>query len=500
MGNKPAESKALIDFSLEETIYKPGDTIKGKIEILFNDQNIVDKFTNPQIKCFIIQSRVWHISIYTEDNRTNINGSTTITPLIDNHSEEEEENKFEGIKKAFTFKIPDNITPSLEWPNKKNEFAFIRNYFCVQVPELKIQKEILILIQKLPDLSKRLLKVAKEEAIKKAFKKDGKIRVEASYPQYSYPALSTIPLTVAINAIDNEVVLKEVTVSLKRLLEFNYKKSNKVDKKVLQFMYRETIKINENKKNLLFKIPFKDGKEIDFCFSKSMYKSKDEVSCILPNVKTDIIKVSYYIKIIVVLHGLLNKNIPLKLGIDFQSKGEDNANEDLFDNFGDTVVKINKGKIPIENDWVYMKYNPNMENNDINLNDNLMQLKKSAQEKFYNRRSSTPEAKDKNFDDMKIINIDNSENNLNKMQSKPINIINNFDEMNNNINNNMNMNEFNDNMINMDNFGQNNFNYDDSDLPSMAEVEKGHNLNYMNFKVDNDNYNNNDANLNYPDL
>jgi len=265
-------------------------------------------------------------------------------------------------------------------------------------------------------------------------------------------------------------------------------------------MYRETIKINENKKTLLFKIPFKDGKEIDFCFSKSMYKSKDEVSCILPNVKTDIIKVSYYIKIIVVLHGLLNKNIPLKLGIDFQSKGEDNANEDLFDNFGDTVVKINKGKIPIENDWVYMKYNPNMENNDINLNDNLMQLKKSAQEKFYNKRSTTPEAKDKNFDDMKIINIDNSEINLNKMQSKPINIINNFDEMNNNINNNMNMNEFNDNMINMDNFGQNNFNYDDSDLPSMAEVEKGHNLNYMNFKVDNDNYNNNDANLNYPDL
>ena len=34
MGNKPAESKALIDFSLEETIYKPGDILK--ILFLYN--------------------------------------------------------------------------------------------------------------------------------------------------------------------------------------------------------------------------------------------------------------------------------------------------------------------------------------------------------------------------------------------------------------------------------------------------------------------------------
>ena len=206
--------------------------------------------------------------------------------------------------------------------------------------------------------------------------------MEASYPQSSFPALSPIPISVFLNSSESDMKIKEVVVSLNRLLEFKYKGSDKIYKKILQVMYKEKreIKDNNNIENFLFNIPFKDGKDINFNFSKSIYGTKDEVSCLLPNGNTNIIKVSYYVKIMAIPYGFFNKNIELKLTVDFYSKDKNDLNENVFNNFDKTVVKINSGKLPIENDGIYSNSNNNFNSaynfNEIDLNKNAVFIKR----------------------------------------------------------------------------------------------------------------------------
>ena len=551
MGNEQKDSKAIIDVILDNSVYLPGENISGKIEILFKEQIEANKLQNPKIEFSILQHKYWESSFSSRSDKLSLKSESNncFHEITKDFTRNDDKNIFPGIKISFIFMIPNDILPSLEWPNKKSEFAFIRNYFYVQIPELNIEKQVLIIIQKNPDKVQRILKVANEEDKKKYAGKNGGItRVEASYPQYSYPALGNIPLTVLVNSSGSDTKIKEVIVKLKRLLEFKSKNSEKVDKRILQVMYSETRKIKEKTENILFNIPFKDGKEIDFCFSKSMYRTKDEISCILPNVNTNIIKVSYYIKIIAIQSGLFNKNIELKLNVDFHSKGENNLNEKVFDNFGKTIVKINNGKIPLDKEGIYSSIK--FDNNDIDLNKNAVFLKKTKN-KIFLKRSITPDSYENNRNNMKFNNLNNnninmnfnmnnnmqnnfnapnSMNNMNNMNMNNMNLnnmnINNMNNLNinmnnisnmnnitnmnnfnmniNNINNmnnigNMNINNINNmNNINMNNFGNINSTFsqfNNCTLPSLTEVEQGHNLYYMN---KNKNNNNDNTKLNYP--
>ena len=63
------------------------------------------------------------------------------------------------------------------------------------------------MIQKSPDKVNRLLKIVKEEDNKKG----GNIRLEASYPKYSFPILSNIPVKIYINASKSDVKVKADT-------------------------------------------------------------------------------------------------------------------------------------------------------------------------------------------------------------------------------------------------------------------------------------------------
>lgn len=292
MGNKQEKSKAVVDVILDNSVYLPGENITGKVEILFKEQSTADKFPNPKLTFSIIQNKHWECKFSSENDKKEYEGELNKNYFLDssdNISNVEEKNKFQGLKKSFIYTIPNDITPSLEFPHEKYEFAFIRTYFCVQVPELDTEKQILIIIQKSPDTVNHLLKIVKEEN----YKNGGKIRIEASYPKYSFPIQSNIPVKVYVNASKSEVKVKEVNVLLKRVVEYKNKISNKIAKTIKQNMYSEKRKISENEENLSFDIPFKDGKDISYYFSQSMYGTKDEICCILPNINTDIINVFY---------------------------------------------------------------------------------------------------------------------------------------------------------------------------------------------------------------
>ena len=164
MGNKQEKSKAVVDVILDNSVYLPGENITGKVDILFKEQSAADQFPNPNLVFSIIQHQHWEYTFSSEDDKKVYEGKLNKNYFLessDNFSFAEDNNNFKGLKKSFIYTIPNDIIPSLEFPHEKHEFAFIRTYFCVQIPELNAEKQILIIIQKSPDKTNHLLKIVK---------------------------------------------------------------------------------------------------------------------------------------------------------------------------------------------------------------------------------------------------------------------------------------------------------------------------------------------------
>ena len=478
MGSSQKEAKAKINVILDTIIFLPGDNITGKINILPKNKNDNTILKHQGITFSILQQQSWQTLIFSEEQKkTSSNGQKDINCFCEKtqiYSELKEKNINEGITIPFLYIIPKDIIPSLEWPHSKSEFAYIRNFFCVKIPELDYETQIFIIIQKLPTKLPIPLKLKKEEEIRKyIFFSGGRIKVESSYPKSSYPILGKIPLTVSVDSSQSDNKIKEVNIKLKRKLEFFYKNSKKSKKKYLQVMYYESKKVNGIKENIEFNIPFKDGKDIEYYKENSMVNTDSEICCLIPNVNTDTIKVIYYIKISAIVEGLFNKNISLKMIVDFQSKDDKKKNKIVYDYFQERVTLINDGRIKINKDEPYLNYNNNFEFNNMNNNQNIAN-------NIINKNNNI------NNDNFNLINSNNNIDNFNNIKNNN-NINNNaYNINNNNVNNNNNKFDFNYiNMVN-DNFFNNNKieiekslpyppeeeNKDNNDLPSFEEIEK----------------------------
>ena len=472
MGSSQKEAKAKVNVILDTIIFLPGENITGKINILPKNRGDIQRLTNPEITFSILQQQNWQCFIFSENDDSSSNGQKDVNCFCEktnNFSEFKGRYISEGIQIPFLYIIPNDINPSFEWPHTKYEFAYIRNFFCVKIPELEFETQILIIIQKPPNKLQSPLTIKAEEEQKKFILFDaGKIIIEASYPKSSYPALGTIPLTVSVDTSQSEYKIKDITVKLKRRLEFSYKKSTNPKRKILELLYYEIKKVNEIKEKFLFNIPFKDGKDIEYYTSNSMIDENQEIFCLLPNVDTDMIKVYYYIKIIAVVDGLLAKNIEIKMMVDFYSKDEKTKNKNVFDFFGRKVTLINDGNIKLNNDEPYLNHNNNNKTNifDFNSNKVFIGVKGDIKKNIHNNINN-------NINNNNI----NNNNNFNKNNGYNNGINNNKNNMmnyNNNINNNLINNYYNNN-----NFGNNQMNLpkppeeDDLDLPSLEELERG---------------------------
>ena len=463
MGSSQKEAKARVDVVLDTTIFLPGENITGKINILPKDQNDIQRFTNPEITFSILQQQNWQCFLLSENQDSSSNGQKDVNYFCEktnNFSEFKDRKISEGIQIPFLYIIPNDINPSFEWPHTKYEFAYIRNFFCVKIPELEYETQILIIIQKPPNKLQSPLTVKAEEAQKKYILFDaGKIIIEGSYPKSSYPALGTIPLNVLVDTSKSEFKIKEITIKLKRSLEFRYKKSKSSKIKKLELLYYETKKMSGIKENILFNIPFKDGNDIEYYTSNSTIYENQEMFCLLPNVDTDMIKVCYYIKIIAVVDGLLAKNIELKMMVDFQSKDEKSKNKNVFDFFGKRVTLINGGNIKLNNDEPYLNHNNNNSNIlDFNSNKVFIGVKGDIKKNIYNNINNNNINNNNNF------NMDNAYNNgINNNQNNLMNY-----NINNNLVNNSN-NNFENNKMNLPKPPEE----DDLDLPSLEELERG---------------------------
>ena len=518
MGNKQKVAKPEVNIILDKEIYFPGENITGKIEILINiEQNLFDSHDPINLLFSIIQQKKWRTALYEEEDISSLNSTSDengISDLAKNMNNIIEFSNFKGIQLPFKYLIPKDITPSLEWPHSKKEFAFIRNFLCVKIPVLEFEKQTLIFVQKLPSPIQNPLKAEKEF---------GNIKITGTLTQPSYAALGKIDLSVSVDMSESDKKIKEITVKLKRKLELKHKSSQNVKKKILQILYYETRKISNIKETLNFNIPFKDGSDIKYDFSDSKFKTNEEISKFLPNVKTNAMDVCYYIKIKPNVTGFSSKETDLKLDVDYYIKDEDKIlfqiNNKVNDNSNNMInnnnMNNNNANFPFDlyKTQIFSKMNLANNNNagnqheinnipNIQNNENMMippplppreetfvlpSLTEVEKSRYYNNNNNINnniQYNNNNFNN----NINNN-NNFNYNMNDNNNFNNNMNN-NNNFNNNMDdNNNFNNNMNNNNNFNNNiNNNYYNNNIKSNNNDNK--NLNY------NNNINNNMNNIN----
>jgi len=351
MGNFNKKAKAKVDVELDSTIVLQGEMLNGKINITPNKGSDVTSLQNPQVLFSLLQEQNWQSYIFSEEEKTNKSGQSNNSFFGNqtlNCSQYKNKNFSDGISIPFQYKIPDNITPSLEYPHSRLEFAYIRNFLTINIPELSYKNKILLIIQKKPNKMSLPLKVSKVEERKKLILfGSGSILIEGSYPTYSFPILGDIPLTVRVDASKSDVLIKDVTVKLKRKLQFYSKAKLNSVRTILENMYEEKKKVCSKSEDLLFKIPFKDSNEIEYNLKCTPLGEGTQICCLIPNVDTNTINVFYYIKIIADPDDLLAKKIELKMPIDFHSKDEDTENRSVYDNFNNQLHQINSGQCDI---------------------------------------------------------------------------------------------------------------------------------------------------------
>ena len=360
MGNLSKRSKATVNVTLDNTILLPGEILNGRITIKPKQNSDVTRLQNPKIDIGIYQEQNWQSFIFSQEEKNSKDGASNTNFYSNqslNCSEYRNKNFSEGINIPFQYKIPEDLTPSFEWPHTRLEFASIRNFLTINIQELSYKTKILLIILKKPDPQKKPLNIVKIEERKKFLLfGTGSILVEGVYPKYSYPILGTIPFTVKIDAAQSDVLIKEVTVKLKRKLEFFSRNNLKSTRSILQNMYEEKKKVCSKTEDLLFKIPFRDSNEIEYYTKSSPLGENVEMCCLVPNVCASTMNVSYYIKVIADPDDLLAKKIEFKMPVDFHSKDENQLNRSVYDNFNKQVKKINSGDVDINNLEPYYQY------------------------------------------------------------------------------------------------------------------------------------------------
>ena len=481
MGNLCKKPKAKVTVTLDTTIILPGEILKGKINIQPNKDSDVTKLQNPKIEMAIIQEQNWQSFIFSQEDKTTRNGETNTNSYSNqtlNCLEFKDKNFSEGITIPFQYKIPEDIIPSLEWPHTRYEFASIRNFLIINIPELNYKTKILLIILKRPNYIDKPLKITKVEERKKLLLfGNGSIKIEASCPTNSFPILGIIPLTVTVDASKSDVLISEVTVKLKRKLQFSAKDNIRSTRSILQNMYEEKKKVCSKSENLLFNIPFKDNNSIEYYLNSSPLGENTEICCLIPNVSTNTINVIYYIKIIADPDDLLAKKIELKLNIDFHSKNDKQKNNNIYDDFNDKINQINSGEVNINYMEPYLQYPTNNSfdsqqfvNNQNEFNYNQMQNQNYGQYNYNNNYNNqynynyAPPPPPSNYAGYQNNNYYPNYQNMNDNINQLNNI--NYQNMNNNINNNNNQ-----NLMHLPSAPKENINEED-DLPTLEQIEQ----------------------------
>ena len=199
----------------------------------------------------------------------------------------------------FQTQIPINSKPSFEFFRAKM-YSSLRTFLKIEIPKIKAEGEIFIIIKKLPNLLNTPLDLVNHTKKKGLFSLDN-IVLNLKCHTNSFPIKSQNIFSFSADFSKTKYNLKSVEYTLKR--EIKFFNENKVSVKIKDELQQKRIKGNMEKQQIInFIVDFSDPQEIYKKYSMDkLYMIEglqpNDVINLLPNIKTDLFECEYYIKI-----------------------------------------------------------------------------------------------------------------------------------------------------------------------------------------------------------
>ena len=371
--------KPTMKIELKNNIFFPEDKIRGKIYLksgnfLKNGIIIYEIFYQEKIS---ITGKNSNLSIELR-NSSQISHNSLEYPGLINYS------LTKGINIPFEINIPASILPSFEFSNNPKKYGYIKYYFQIQIPEIKlIQKKFIIIRRNLIKLNSPLLFIAeKNEKILGIFNKICPT-LSASYENKCCFFNEEISLKISYNKNNSKFGLKYIDVRLMRnvifkLGENNGGKNNKNKQKKEKLndliftdeLYFEKKYINEkaNNENIIFNVKIRvEEPEKLFNRHKVEYldlglEDKRQLVLYLPSLES---KLEYFIRV----EGIFDSIIPM---------------ENLFIKMPIFVCHKNK-KNNLNNGPLNLLDSKNEKENNLNeINDNISNNKMKKEKTYTN--------------------------------------------------------------------------------------------------------------------
>ena len=244
-GKQEEEDSSLsIEISLPKSCYYPGEKLSGVIIIQAKTSKVPSIFNFPNSIITLTQHQ--HYQFYHEDIQINKDEEKPIFFHRLNFKKYKNRNILSPLKIPFSFKIDNNIYPTLIHDNG----SFIKHILTIKFPKIKRKKSVGIIIQNLKLFSNenKLLKSPAEKFkdLKKSpiFKKPSRIALLIKTEKNSYAYNELIPYEIVINYTESNIIIKQLRVSITRNIYIN--SDDFIDIKLITYQDYEIIKDSDD--------------------------------------------------------------------------------------------------------------------------------------------------------------------------------------------------------------------------------------------------------------
>ena len=286
------DSAFTLKINLQKTSFIPGEIINGSFNFDFKDEEKKLNFQNNKVTISILSLESTHK--HSKKLEYILTAETLSIPQLF------EINENPNIKIPFQIKIPINANPSFEWyRSNDNKYAYLRNFLKIEIPEIKTEKSIFIIIKKISTPLNSSLDLIEHSHRKRFFSFDD-ITLNVKYNTNSFPLKSIIPFTFIADFSQSKYNIKAMQYTLKRKIKF-FEKDNILEE-VIDELQQKRIQGNMTKEQTENFVAYLcDSKEI----YKNYYKDKsinidlkpNEIINLMPNIKANLFECEYYIKV-----------------------------------------------------------------------------------------------------------------------------------------------------------------------------------------------------------
>ena len=285
-------SSIILNVNLPKQTFTPGESINGTFSFDFS-KGIKKKIKLKNPEVIISFSTIESTHKHPEGLKTTLVSTTISIPELSKINENPQ------MLIPFQTQIPTNAKPSFEFFRAKM-YASFRTFLKIEIPIIKAEGTIFIIIKKLPNLLNTPLDLVDHTKKKGLFSLDN-IAMNLKCHTNSFPIKSQNIFYFSADFSKTKYNLKSVEYTLKR--EIKFFNENKVSEKIIDELQQKKIKGNmEKQKTVNFVVDFIDPQEIykkysmDKLYMIEGLKPNDVIN-LLPNIKTYLFECEYYIKI-----------------------------------------------------------------------------------------------------------------------------------------------------------------------------------------------------------